>query len=131
MTRDSQDTNPKKPRGVALANLAALSTACGTLGAKYNFSNNSGVIEIFVVVCVSGALSSLSGDAPFTSRMDEGSPALVVVAAIFLPAFWMTFVLFFVCRVVELRMRVLIRTRPVYNADLGEFYYSSAVVSSL
>ena len=43
-------TNPRKPKGVALAYLPTRSFACGVFGARYSFSNSSGLIEMFVDV---------------------------------------------------------------------------------
>lgn len=54
-------TKPRKPKGVAFAYFPTRSFACGVLGARYSFSNSSGLIEMLVDVCARcGSLSMRS-----------------------------------------------------------------------
>jgi hypothetical protein len=88
---DRRNCYPRKPKGVAFAYLPAFSLACGTFGARYSFSNISGLRLMLVVAWWSpGVLESLAMRSEAESRT-MGS--VVVVAILNLPA------LFFVTRV--------------------------------
>jgi hypothetical protein len=55
-------TYPRNPNGVAFAYFPTLSDLCGTLGERYSFSNNSGLIDILVAVCASCGFSSIRSE---------------------------------------------------------------------
>jgi hypothetical protein len=61
-TEDSDGENcyPRNPKGVAFAYLPTLSLACGTFGARYSFSNISGLRLMLVVAWLSWGLESVS-----------------------------------------------------------------------
>jgi hypothetical protein len=61
-TEDSDGDNcyPRNPKGVAFAYLPTLSLACGTFGARYSFSNISGLRLMLVVAWLSWGLESVS-----------------------------------------------------------------------